>query len=120
MVDDESDVAVTLKMALEDTGSFEVDTYVDSASALSMFRPGLYDLALLDIRMPKMNGFHLFRKLRDIDDKLKTCFLTAANLTYYRETDSDVINDLGANCFVSKPVNNEDIAARLKAILSHE
>jgi two-component system catabolic regulation response regulator CreB/two-component system response regulator ChvI len=51
-------------MALEDSGSFEVDTYVDSASALSKFRPGLYDLALLDIRMPKMNGFQLFRKLR--------------------------------------------------------
>ncbi|HEU4446381.1 MAG TPA: response regulator [Nitrososphaeraceae archaeon] len=120
MVDDESDVTVTLKMALEDSGSFEVDTFVDSASALSMFRPGLYDLALLDIRMPKMNGFQLFRKLRDIDDKLKTCFLTAANLTYYGETDSDVINDLGTDCFVAKPVRVIDLISRLKDILSYK
>jgi two-component system response regulator ChvI len=120
MVDDESDVTVTLEMALEDSGSFEVDTYVDSASALSKFRPGLYDLALLDIRMPKMNGFQLFRKLRDIDGKLKTCFLTAANLTYYGETDSDVINDLGTDCFVAKPVRIMDLISRLKVILSQK
>jgi DNA-binding response OmpR family regulator len=101
---------------LEDSGFF-VYTFNNPVLALSMFRPGLYDLALLDIRMPEMNGFQLCRKLRDIDSKLKICFLTAANLAYYREIDSDVINDLGIQCFIFKPIDNKDLASRLKAIL---
>jgi DNA-binding response OmpR family regulator len=55
--------------------------------ALSVFRPGLYDLAVLDIRMPEKNGFQLCRKLRNIDYKLKMCFLTAADLGAYTDTD---------------------------------
>jgi DNA-binding response OmpR family regulator len=117
MVDDEADITVTLKMALEDSGFFEVNTFNDPVEALSGFRPGLYDLALLDIRMPKMNGFQLFRKLRDIDGKLRVCFLTAANLAYYRETDSDVMNDLGIQCVIFKPVNNIDLVNKLNSIL---
>jgi DNA-binding response OmpR family regulator len=120
MVDDEADITVTLKMALEDNGFFKVDTFNDSVEALSGFRPGLYDLALLDIRMPKMNGFQLFRKLRDIDGKLRVCFLTAANLAYYRETDSDVLNYLGMQCVISKPVNNIDLVSKLESILSQK
>ena len=69
--------------------------------------------------MPKKNGFQLFRKLRNIDNKLKICFLTATDLAYYSD-DSDVINDLGTECFIAKPVDNEDIAVRLKAILSQK
>ena len=102
---------------MEDSGFFQVDTFNDAESVLCIFRPGLYDLALLDIRMPEMNGFQLCRKLRYIDSKLKICFLTAANLAYYRETDSDVINDLGIQCFISKPVNNKDLVSTLEAIL---
>jgi DNA-binding response OmpR family regulator len=117
MVDDEPDITITLKTALEDSGFFEVDTFNNPVLALSTFRPGLYDLALLDIRMPEINGFELCRKLRDIDSKLRICFLTAANLAYYRETDSDVINDLGIQCFILKPIDNKDLASRLKAIL---
>ena len=68
--------------------------------------------------MPRMNGFELCRKLRGIDNKIMVCFLTAADLGYYRETDSDVINDLGTDCFINKPVNNDDIIKRLKLLLS--
>jgi DNA-binding response OmpR family regulator len=75
-------------------------------------------LALLDIKMPGMNGFELYKKLREIDKKMKICFLTAAELGYYRETDSDVINELGTNCFIAKPVNNSEIIEKLKILLS--
>jgi DNA-binding response OmpR family regulator len=120
MVDDELDVNFTIKATLEETGLFQVDTFNDTKSALSIFRPGLYDLALLDIRMPEMNGFQLCRKLREIDNRLKICFLTATEVLYYRETDSDVINDLGTDCFVSKPVNTSELVLRLRKILSQE
>jgi DNA-binding response OmpR family regulator len=68
--------------------------------------------------MPGMDGFELCRKLRGIDNKILVCFMTAADLSYYRETDSDVISDLGTDCFITKPVNNKDITERLKLLLS--
>jgi DNA-binding response OmpR family regulator len=70
--------------------------------------------------MPEMNGFQLCRKLRDLDNRLKVCFLTAVELLYYRETDSDVIDDLGTDCFVSKPVDNEYFLRKVEAILSQQ
>jgi two-component system alkaline phosphatase synthesis response regulator PhoP len=77
VVDDEQDIICTLKATLEKTGSFQVETFTDPVVALSEFKASVYDLAVLDIRMPKMNGFELCRKLRDKDKKLKICFLTA-------------------------------------------
>ena len=118
LVDDEPDVAVTIEAVLEESGFFQVDQFHDTAAALSIFRPGVYHLALLDIKMPKMDGFELCRKIRGIDNKIKVCFLTAADPGHYRETDSDVVNDLGTDCFISKPVNNMDLTERLKLLLS--
>ena len=120
MVDNEPDVNITIKMALEENGDFEVDTFNDAESALFAFKPGQYDLAILDIMMPGTNGFQLCKKLREIDNKLKICFLTAAELTHLHEIDSDVINDLGTDCFVTKPVNTTDLITVLKVILSQE
>jgi DNA-binding response OmpR family regulator len=68
--------------------------------------------------MPEMNGFQLCRKLRSIDYKIKVCFLTATDLPYYRETDSDIMDELGRDCFIFKPVSNEYIIGRLKSLLS--
>ena len=84
MVDDEPDINLTIKKALEDNGDFQVDTFNDAESALVRFKPEVYDLAILDVRMSGTNGFQLCRKLREIDKKLKICFLTAAGLTYLR------------------------------------
>jgi DNA-binding response OmpR family regulator len=120
MVDNEPDVNIAIKTALEESGDFKVDTYNDAESALLGFKPGHYDLAILDIRMPGTNGFQLYRKLREIDKTLKICFLTAVELTYLQDTDSDIINDLRTECFVTKPVNTSDLINRLKVILSRE
>ena len=119
MVDNEPDVNITIKTALEENGDFKVDTFNDAESALFAFKLGQYDLAILDIMMPGTNGFQLCKKLREIDNKLKICFLTAA-LTHLHEIDSDVINDLGTDCFVTKPTNTTDLINRLKGILSQE
>jgi DNA-binding response OmpR family regulator len=120
MVDNEPDVNITIKTALEENGDFKVDTFNDAESALFAFKPGHYDLAILDIGMPGTNGFQLCRKLREIDKKLKICFLTAVELTYLHDIDSDIINDLRTDCFVAKPVNTTDLINRLKVILSQE
>ena len=120
LVDDERDVAVTIQLVLEDSGFFKVDTFNNAESALSIFKPGVYDLALLDIKMPMLDGFELCRRIRNIDNKIKICFLTAADLSDYGVRNSDIINDLGTDCFINKPVKSEDIIERLKILLSCE
>lgn len=120
LVDDEIDITLTLKIALEQSGFFQVEAFYESVLAISRFKAGVYDLAILDIKMPEMDGFELYRKLRKIDDKLKICFLTAAELSHYRESGSDIMDELGKDHFVAKPVNNIDLINRLKVILSQE
>jgi DNA-binding response OmpR family regulator len=88
--------------------------------ALSRFKAGAYDLALLDIKMPEINGFELYRKIREIDNKLKICFLTAAELGHYRETGSNIMDELGKDYFVAKPVNTIDLIDRIEVILSQK
>ena len=71
IVDDETDVTETFKLGLEQNG-FSVDTFNDPEIALSNFNPNFYDIMLLDIKMPKMNGFELYEKIRKKDSSGKT------------------------------------------------
>jgi CheY-like chemotaxis protein len=120
LVDDELDITLSLKIALEESGFLQVEAFYNPVLALSRFKAGAYDLALLDIKMPEIDGFELYRKLREIDNKLKICFLTAAELGHYRETGSDIMDELGKEYFVAKPVNTIDLIDRLEVILSQE
>jgi DNA-binding response OmpR family regulator len=81
MIDDEPDIIYSIKTVLERNG-FIVDSYTDPTLALSNFKPRLYDLLLLDIAMPKMNGFDLYQKMKEIDSNVKISFLTASELFY--------------------------------------
>jgi CheY-like chemotaxis protein len=77
VVDDEPDNTSIFSMSLED-GGYEVDAFTDPLLALSKFKSvKKYDLLILDIKMPDMNGFELYEEIRKIDNKVKTCFLTA-------------------------------------------
>jgi DNA-binding response OmpR family regulator len=72
VVDDESDLTLFYRMSLEYHG-FEVETFNDPKKALSNFKPDYYDLIILDIKMPGMDGFKLYEKIRKIDSKAKVC-----------------------------------------------
>jgi DNA-binding response OmpR family regulator len=109
---------LAIKTVLEESEFLQVEAFYDPVLALLRFKAGAYDLAILDIRMPEMNGFQLFRKLREIDNKLKICFLTAAELDHYRETDSDIIDELEKDYFVTKPVETTELINRLRVMLS--
>ncbi|HZA06394.1 MAG TPA: response regulator, partial [Nitrososphaeraceae archaeon] len=85
IVDDEKDNASVFSIALEDTGLFEVDSFTDPALALSSFKSDRYSIAILDIKMPKMNGFELYEKIKSMDNKIKVCFLTAFGEGYHEE-----------------------------------
>ena len=83
-------------MILEMNG-FEIDSYNDPLLALSNFKPDLYGLALLDIRMPKMNGFELYKKIKDIDNIIQVCFITAKR---YRRSSKTCSNNSGISLLV--------------------
>jgi DNA-binding response OmpR family regulator len=79
IVDDEPDITESFGLALEDSG-FEVDKYNDPAVALAGFKPNVYGLLILDIKMPKMDGFELYDKIKKIDERVKVFFISAFDL----------------------------------------
>ena len=101
-------------MGLEDKG-FKVDIFNDSEEALSNFRAGSYDLLLLDVKMPKMNGFELYEQIKKIDNKPKVCFITAYEVYYQslREQFSEVKID----CYIKKPIEIQDLVTRIQTEL---
>ena len=116
LVDDEEDIAKLFKKALERAG-FIVDTYNDPLQSLSNYRAGMYDLLLLDIKMPEMNGFELYKKIRQIDDKTKVCFMTAFEEYYdeFRKTFPDLKDK---ECFIRKPIGMNDLIRSVKSHLN--
>ena len=115
VVDDEPDVISVFKMVLEMNG-FEVDAYDNPLSALDNFKPNSYGLLLLDIRMPQMNGFELYKKLRKVDDKVKVCFITAYE--DYRKEFKETFPELDeVDRFIRKPKAVEDLVNHVSAIL---
>jgi DNA-binding response OmpR family regulator len=116
LVDDEPDLNLTLKLTLEENG-FRVDSFTDPLSALENFKANLYDLIILDIQMPGINGFELYRQIKKIDDKVKVCFLTASEM-YYEEFRKELFPALDNDCYIQKPIENETLIKRLNEILS--
>ena len=88
VVDDEPDITLAFSMGLEDSG-FTVDAFNDPLSALESFKEEKksYALALLDVNMPKMNGFELYNEIRKLDDKVNVCFVTAFDIQREGEDD---------------------------------
>ena len=116
IVDDDPDITMTFSLALENTGSFEVETYNDSVQALSNFKPNLYDFVLLDIKMPKMSGFELCDKIRKIDGKVKVCFISAFDP--YSDELRDQFLSLKIECFIPKPIQIKELVKRIEVELS--
>jgi DNA-binding response OmpR family regulator len=111
IVDDEPDVKLALKIALEENG-FEVDAFDDPVTALDHFKKGVYDLLILDIKMPKMHGFELYREIRKVDSQVKICFLTAGEMYYGAY--ADIFNE---NQFIRKPIENKELINRVNEII---
>jgi DNA-binding response OmpR family regulator len=115
-VDDEPDLTMICSLALQYHG-FKVDTFNDSQEALSNFKPDYYDLVILDIKMPKMDGFELYDKIKKKDDKVKICFLTASEL-YYEEFRKKEYSALDKNLFLKKPIDNDDLLKEVNKIMN--
>jgi CheY-like chemotaxis protein len=138
VIDDEEDVTFFLKEALEQHGGFEVITFNDPLVALSSFnndnnKPSAYDLILLDIKMPKMDGFELYQELQKRIDatgaasgsssnssgdqakngkKTKICFMTAFEV-YFEALKELFPDSYPSMCFIKKPSSAEDLIKRI-------
>ena len=117
IVDDEQDIARLFGISLEREG-FVVDVFNDSLSALSNYKADLYDLLLLDIRMPNMNGFELYQKIKDIDYTAKVCFITG-----YEESVNSFKKIFPSleevDCFIRKPIEMHNLVKTVKSKIDY-
>jgi two-component system, OmpR family, response regulator ChvI len=114
VVDDEPDITISIRNGLQKKG-FEVHTYNEPLKALSEFEPGVYDLLLIDIRMPKMNGFELYREIKKKSDDVKICFFTAFEV-YYEEF-RKMFPNLEVKCFIRKPITINELVTHINSEL---
>ena len=116
LVDNEPDNTSVLSMGLEDEG-YKVDAFNDPVVALHKFRPNCYSLVILDINMPKMNGYDLYREIRKLDNKIKVCFLTASELYNTLKIPPDEIWR-HTKWFISKPIDLDKLMEEIKKELA--
>lgn len=113
-LDDEPDIIHSIKEGLKRHG-FEVDAYTDPQKAVNEFRSGVYHLALVDMRMPKMDGFDVYMQIRKVDNKVRVCFLTAFDMNYGDLLAS--LPQLETRCFIRKPLGITPLVNHIRSEL---
>ena len=114
IVDDEVDITDSLKAGLTNQG-FSVDAYNDPMAALAHFKSKQYDFVILDIRMPKMSGFDLYREMVKLDGKTNYCFFTAFDI--HRSEFEKVFPDMKVKAFLKKPISPSQMKERLVLVM---
>ena len=112
LVEDDPHSLKVMRVALE-SAHFQVDCYSRASEVLENFKPGAYDLLLIDIKLPDISGFDLYEKLRMIELALRVCFVTAFSAEYYA-TFKRLYAHLDLTCFIEKPGLIEDFIAIVK------
>jgi CheY-like chemotaxis protein len=122
IIDDDPDITLTFKKGLESENNnknnmtfFKVYAYNNPLEALSQFKPNFYDLLLIDINMPKMNGFELSTKILELDINPRICFMSSGQIN--QEALREQYPTLSIGCFITKPVTIEYLFKRIKAEL---
>ena len=130
LVDDEPDITMAISIALEADG-FKVHSFNSPKLALFNFKPDYYDLAILDIKMPEMDGFRLYNQMKNIDSRIEICFITAADKAYYEDAEQEQIRKkreaelspeycaLNEEIFIQKPISNGELIREIKKRMKH-
>lgn len=117
IVDDEPDVNLALRIVLEDN-NFIVDSFNDPLRALENFKADMYDLAILDIKMPKKDGFEVYKEILKIDNRVQVCFLTAGDINY--RSLKETFPTLDENQFIRKPIENIELIKQIYKIINFD
>jgi CheY-like chemotaxis protein len=115
LVDDEPDHSLLYQMILEDAG-YECTSHTDPLKAMEEFRAGYYDLIVLDIKMPALNGFELGKKIREQDNAARIIFITASEI-FYEEFRNRHYSELSDIYYIQKPVENEELLKRVSEMI---
>jgi len=115
LVDDEPDINAALSVVLKRAG-YDVNTFDNPFIALEKLKPGFYGLIILDVKMPQMDGFELYREIKKVDRKAKICFLTASEL-YYENFRKEKFAPLDKELFIIKPISNAELLKKIDFIL---
>jgi CheY-like chemotaxis protein len=120
VVDDERDILRIIKRDLEENNNtFTVDIFSSSEQALQAFEghpSDYYDLILTDIRMPRMNGFELYRRIKEKNPAMKIAFITAFEIN--KEEFNKVLPSIDVKDFIIKPISMPDLIIKLKSIVT--
>ena len=119
LVDDEPDITFTIKNMLYNTG-FQIYTFNDPITPLKLYRRNFYDLVILEIKIPNMDGFELYIKIKEKDPTVKICFLTAIAIfdEEFRKSRPEVDRIITQECFIQKPITTEDLIKKLIDIMN--
>jgi CheY-like chemotaxis protein len=119
VIDDDKDITLTVKSSFESENDrstngifFQVHTHNFPLLALSEFKPNFYDLLLIDVEMPKMNGFELSTKVLELDPNPKICFMSAADVNY--EALREIYPSISFGCFIKKPVSLDYLIKKVR------
>ena len=116
VVDDNSDIALTLRIGLEESDpTMQVHNFDNPVTALLEFKPDFYDLLLIDVNMPLMDGFQLTHKLLQKDINVRVCFMTSGEINMDAAREVHPLKSIG--CFIKKPISTDQLVKRLKAEL---
>jgi CheY-like chemotaxis protein len=131
LVDDEPDITMAISIALEADG-FKVHSFNSPKLASFNFKPDYYDLAILDIKMPEMDGFRLYNQMKNIDNGIEICFITAADKAYFdvpqqeqkrKKRDKEKLSPeycaLNEEIFIQKPISNGELIREIKKRMKH-
>lgn len=119
VVDDEKDILRIIKRDLEITKEFQVETFSSGGDALNSFKnrdPGYYDVIITDIRMPRMNGFELYRRIKEMNPRTKIAFITAFEIN--KDEFIKVLPSIDVKDFIIKPIDMNDLIFKIKSMLT--
>lgn len=119
VVDDEKDILRIIKRDLEVTNEFMVEIFSSGIEALNAFKNhevGYYDAIITDIRMPKMNGFELYRQIKEINPQTKIAFITAFEIN--KDEFNKVLPSIEVKDFIIKPIDMDDLIFKIKSMVS--
>jgi len=116
IVDDDIDITSTFKIGIENTTDntnkkIEVHIYNDPRMALLYFQPNCYDLLLVDINMPYIDGFQLSERILEIDINVKICYMSAGEIN--RNALREIHPSISLGCFIKKPVTIDYLIDRI-------